>query len=222
MLVNTMNFTEIRNEIIKDLPKVQVKLSYVLDDFIKKCRKTNKPDGFHHYVPYNSLRGNNYTFQLIYYKSEKLITFSYWVNYRNSKSELTITIPSESYQSELATSNSQLTIYTQHFFDRYNERMNLNLNNLFDIKIAFFESTLMKSVTDITKAEYVDDEETVLEVKTVFNDGIGLGFLNEKDKFLLNNTFISEDEFKGSNLKVSEIAKEQLTKYIDLIDEIYS
>ena len=211
-----MNFTQIRNEVVKDIPYVYRKVANLFTKFIRNCEKYKLSYGYNKYLDYKSPNGNKYTIRLKY-ESVKT-SFNFWTSLKNDISKLTIFIPTSPSGNYTDTT---ATILTQHFFKRYSERMNLSEMSFENLQKHFFESTDFRGIIETYNADYIDDKETVLQVKCVYENGIGLGFLNQNDNFLIMNTFISEKEFKGSNWNTFNKGKIALDDYKKAISLVY-
>lgn len=89
----------------------------------------------------------------------------------------------------------EIIIYNQHFFNRYNQRMELGLNNHLDIVKDFFTYNgyaAYKILSDEPINEDIDDKK--IDSFGVCNDGYILSVRMSKYKWVINRTFIRKDQ----------------------------
>ncbi len=96
-----------------------------------------------------------------------------------------------------------ITIFNHHLFQRYNERLGLNLNNSFEIVKNFFISN-----SNVIYNNNKPDES--IDMFGVISDGFILGRYLEKENTIINNTFISKtmafkDQLEQEELSIKNI-----------------
>lgn len=78
--------------------------------------------------------------------------------------------------------------YTAHFFERYNERMNLKISESGKVLKHFFRNNF-----DYASASSKTVKGNLRETEFVFNEGIGLGCINDRKNIIQLKTFISRE-----------------------------
>lgn len=201
MLVHGMSLEELRHEIKEDKPAILHKLVGLAKKTVKHMRKTHM-SSFHKSFDYISPRKNNwivgYTFSepnietaTVHFLAIMYRPIGFTVFYPPPKSDM-------------------LLIYTDHFFKRYNQRLELNLVNPKD-KIRHF-------VLNASEAPYEKMEDIKPGMFSVFariRQGVMLGVKYSDLKFVKFNTFLSEKDLKGDQIQLAQNLKKQIQKYHD-------
>ena len=106
------------------------------------------------------------------------------------------------------TENDYLIFHTAHFFERLNERLNLNLTLPEEIIRAYLSEagTLHVGAMD----EFAPGLKNIL-VATM--QGFLLGTLDDIQRFYKINTFVTQDMLKGADAWDGALLKKQLDKY---------
>lgn len=86
-----------------------------------------------------------------------------------------------------------ITIYNQHFFNRYNLRMELDLNDHLEIVKDYFTHN-GNTVFKVLDSDGQNNKEGDLPLIGISNDGYSLGILNKKNNWLISRTFIRKDQ----------------------------
>ena len=143
MLVEAMNYQEITKEVMKDFEKLRANTEPRLGDGYEKERRKFKIDKSRTYPKAYSVKtASKNTWILFFskapgrdkYQGQDSTTVSYVVYYYTSRGLSVINLSSAGY----------LELYYGHFFKRYNERMNLNLDKPIEIShaIIFFTEAM--------------------------------------------------------------------------------
>ena len=102
-----------------------------------------------------------------------------------------------------------LFFFTSHFFNRYNERLNLNLVHPKDIMTNFV------SLNEKFQAEHLGEvNKDVQKIFVVNQLGIMLGHFDMKLKVMYLNTFITHDMLKGEQVEKFKQLSNHLDKYL--------
>lgn len=117
----------------------------------------------------------------------------------------------------------EITIFTQHFFDRYYQRtISLNTNRIPTEKER--EKAINKFISSLAK-QYVDDpvgariDDDGVSIFTPYSDGFGLGFIINGNVFV--KTFIDEKQMnKIQATKINDF-KNQYNKFTEEEKRIY-
>jgi hypothetical protein len=185
MLVESMNEVEITNEVLKDFSKLRETTSDRLANEYDKERRKFKIDNKKIYpivYPVKTAAKNTWLLFLSKapaherYKGIESINVSYLVYYYNSKGLRVFN----------CSSGGFIEVYNGHFFKRYNERLNLNLNRPLDIVKSYFMHGCHAVYSVINK----NDKKYTIGVSV---EGILLGELRYNGQWLINKTFISRD-----------------------------
>jgi len=196
MLVPAMTLEEIRREVEKDYPIVHRKSSYVSRKLQRLLRNAIRENTVVRFFDYYSKQKNNWIYKIELNKKLPQITFA--VYYYGDKG-LTVIEPIA----------SNIMLYcTAHFFNRYNERRNLNLIMPNDIIRSFMNDNVQftfKRLEEIYPGNY-----------TVFgttDSGITLGTFNASTNLYKLNTFITRDMLRGDQVEMEVQMKMMLGKY---------
>jgi hypothetical protein len=86
-----------------------------------------------------------------------------------------------------------ITIYNQHFFQRYNLRMELELINHLDIIKDYFihNGNTVYKVLDTLNERNEEDNVPIIGISI---DGYSLGVMNKKNNWIISRTFITKDQ----------------------------
>lgn len=92
--------------------------------------------------------------------------------------------------------NTNATAFTNHFFDRYNQRFAKTSYSRKDVIKTFLRNDFLSAITVIEKA----DEDGFSECRVGYKTGIGLGF--KKDGVVIMITYVDDDNMSELNQKI--------------------
>ena len=185
MLVESMNPVEITREILKDFDKLKTTTVERLGNEYDRERRKLKIDSgksFPKMYPVKTASKNTWLLFLSKapseerYKGRDSINVLYVVYYYNAKGLKVF------YKS----SANFIEVYNNHFFKRFNERMNLKLENPLDIVKNYF----MYGGHSVYSVVLKNGKEYTIGVSS---EGLLLGELYQNRLWLINKTFISRD-----------------------------
>ena len=171
-----MTLEEIRNEINKDYPILLRKMGYVAHDLKKKLSKEDKAKGFVKFYDYVSKYKNKWIYRVEI--KQKKSFYEAMMLYHNGKGHAAISV----------TNEMNIIYHTGHFFERYNERLNLGLKSLRDIICTY-----MNESNTIKIQELYEIEPDIYEIFSIIPSGYVLGILNRKLWLVKANTFITNE-----------------------------
>lgn len=210
MLISTMTSEEIQDEIYKDYSRLtnSSTLSRLAIDYtlIRKKNRIHPKETYPIYFKIKTKSKNNW---LIQYKKDE--DSNKFISEENCS-----TILLTSYQSGigirvfLATPSGILKVYNGHFFNRYQERMNLPNMPAIELVKTFFKDNL-----DSLQRFYKRNDENRYLFTDIFTDGIGMGHIEIVKPnviWFINNTFLpnsmlSEKQWEGKDHLSYLIAK---------------
>ncbi len=200
MLVPAMTFEEIRKEIDKDFPIVKRKMGYIADDLNKKLSKAQKQNGHLEYFDYISKYKNHWIIRETITKKSN--NFNSLLLYHNGKGHAAIAVACDNF----------MIYHTGHFFERYNERLNLGLLALNDIMRAYMNETTRFDVKELEEVE-----PGISKAFCVIKTGVILGINNTNINMLKANTFLRNDQLfedqKAFSDELNIEMRKQLEKY---------
>src|ERR1043165_7166493 len=123
MIVPAMSLQEVRKEIAKDFPILYRKAQYVFG----KLEKQHRPLGnkfIEEVFDYYSKYKNHWLYKFSISKAESIVQFMVYFESKRGLSAVLMMHDSET-----------LVYMTAHFFNRYNERLHLNLVKPYDILV---------------------------------------------------------------------------------------
>jgi hypothetical protein len=194
MIVETMNFVEIIQEIQTDYPQVTLSFERLANEYHKERKRMGikkekifsrcyalKPKSKNPWLIYLSKAPAVNSYKSI--DDINLLALTYMFQQRG----LRVFQPG---------STGGLYIYNGHLFQRYNERMDLGINSSLDIVKHFFAENGYSTSKIIQK----EGKELLL---TSCRDGLLLGELLPGRKIIIQKTFISR-ELAGNNQDIIE------------------
>lgn len=183
MLLSTMTDNEILNEIKKDFNYSFEKGFYYRNKFLKKIKKRYKAETALHTweTPRHNIWYSLCTFDGYQMKHR------FFVLLKNKNGSHKMVAPS--IENEKIVDG--ITIFSNHFFDRYRQRYLGNINYTFS---EVFEKFISKNTDYLSSC--TDDG-----LYTIFNEGIGLTTKGENNVYYVN-TFIARDMLSNNQHKV--------------------
>jgi hypothetical protein len=103
------------------------------------------------------------------------------------------------------------SVFNPHFFHRYNERLNLQLQKPLDVIVHFLKNS--KDIYD-----YLSPHQNKIKVNGYCKNGLLFGELSPDKKWLVWKTFVSRDLAKPEQEQMEAILKGQLAK--QLLDDL--
>ncbi|HLK27274.1 MAG TPA: hypothetical protein VKT28_01740 [Puia sp.] len=188
MLVETMSVAETSREIFKDFDKLRNSSALRLAAEYDRERRKLKVDHKKSYpkvYPIKTAAKNTWLLFLSKapaiekYKEIDAINIAYVTYYYNSKGLQVFHLSSGGFTE----------VYSAHFFNRYNERMNLQLQNPIDIVKRYFMRGAYALYSIIPKKGRKYTIGTSV-------DGFLLGDISHNGEWLMNRTFITRDMSK--------------------------
>ncbi|MCG3166273.1 MAG: hypothetical protein POELPBGB_02051 [Bacteroidia bacterium] len=203
MLVSSMNLSEIRKEINKDIDIVVRKSMFVAED----VRKANAPLRGKRIIQtfdYVSKHKNNWIYRIDIDKRGILSNYLAW--YYNDRGLAGI---------EAFPNSEYLLYFTTHYFKRYNERMNFGIT---EPKVLLH--TFMNNHTAYTFQNLEEVSPGIWKIFAVTKNGVALGTCITSLKFVKMNTFITHSMLKGNQLEIEAQKKEELQKYLASVHKL--
>lgn len=198
MLVPAMTLEEIRKEVLKEFPILQRKAGYVGKEEYK-YKKHSKVKDFIKTYDYVSKYKNNWICT-VQYTNEQWVT-AHLALFNGPKGLAAIAYDSE---------RDMLHYYTAHFFNRYNERLKLNLIKPTDIIRHYHANN-----NAIGYAKIGDPTAAIYKFLGKGYTGIVLGTVHNHLRLMKMNTFLANDGLTENQSKLSEICSPILNKYMD-------
>lgn len=201
MLLITMNSSEISAEVLRDYHNILEKTIPRLGKEYIRERKRMKISDSNRYSRCYTIKTfykNNWT--IIFDKEEGSVgTILY--TYYHDKHGLRVF--------EVAEHSGIIYVYNGHLFQRYSERMKLGITSTLDSVKRFFVNNPYRAGRRVRK----ENENYYLDICT---DGILLGELKEKEKWIVLKTFISKDLSRNDQSEMEEKIIDKLSNEIKL------
>jgi hypothetical protein len=204
MLVPSMTLQEIRKEINKDFPILFRKTIYVLQKLEKQLQKAEKKKGFTAFYNYCSKYKNQWIYRLNITKKQSLSTCM--LLYHNGRGHIAIA----------TTQNLNLIYHTPHFFERYNERLQLGLKTQNEIYQSYMNETPTYKFQNLEEIS-----PGIFTMFCVIDSGIILGIHNEPLKMIKANTFLTHDMLRKDQRELMAVLKNESFKYIPSAGNLY-
>ncbi len=186
MLVPQMSMEEMIKEVKNDLPILERKSGYHAVKLFKICSPIGAKTVIRLF-DYYSKHKNKWIYKIHLSKQER--TGAY-ITYFESEKGLCAIMPTT-----LANNNIHVFFLTSHFFNRYNERLQLKLIHPKDI-ISHFILHNEKLQSELIK----EVNQYVYEIFAVTVEGVLLGHHDTKLNVVYINTFITHDMLKGEQV----------------------
>jgi len=196
MLLPSMTVEEIRKEFEKDYEIFVRKIGYVAIDLEKRLSNYEKKQGYQYFFNYLSKYKNKWICKIFL----KKIDYSYtsMLIYHNGKGHVALTI--------LHTGN--IVYHTGHFFERYNERCNLGINNFDDIVKHY-----MVNIGGYRFEKLNEISPGIYKMFCTIPTGIALGMYNSKHNLIKANTFIPNNMLNQNQADFKAELNSRLEKY---------
>lgn len=195
MIVPSMTLEEIKEEIRKDYPILKRKSEYVA----KKMRRTLRPARRQEII------------RLFDYTSKYKNTWIYLVNVSKKHYKMKYLVYYYGHRGLTALQlgrGDQLMYCTAHFFQRYNERLQLNLTLPVDILHTFMEDG------HLYQFEHLEEVEPgIFKTFGAARSGVVLGMYNEGLNLYKANTFLTNDMLRGDQVERQAYLAEKLDVY---------
>ena len=185
MLVPAMNLVEIKKEIEKDSPILFRKIGYVAKKIDRHLKKNKKITEFSEVYEYYSKYKNYWLYKL--FLKDKVLKYEAMIVYNDIKGHSAIAV----------VDKNHLVYHTSHFFMRYNERLNLGLNNFKDIIKEFMKEN------EIYRFQQLEEiEPGIHKMFCILPSGVILGTFYKGLNIVKANTFISNDMLRNDQIKM--------------------
>lgn len=183
MIVQSMNGLEVYSEIMKDYKCIKKRIANE-GIFLQKAMLRKKLKKESRCINYITPTRNNWT--IIFQIEPYSIKTSYYLRTFDKKGPGIYTL--QFMYDENEVTDLFLLKYSYHFFERYNERMHLNLTDGKKIINHFLKNNFHcnRAQSDILL-------EDIRYNHYVFKDGIGLGWSKETKKIIFMKTFITNE-----------------------------
>lgn len=194
MIIETMNYVDIREELFADMEQAYRFAQHLETDRIYRKAVLSHPDGYIHFkpVPWTSARKNHYL-MMVYSPSKRefkqrgnqvCVSPLCWYRHKGG-----IEIATYYYANELRE-DMEIDIFTDHFFQRYNERyLHKPLLGKMEVITAFWKNEMAKTV--VRPAFH---PEYGLECMKLFAHGCSFAELVDGNtNCLVNHTFLTGD-----------------------------
>ena len=194
MLVPSMTLDEIKKEIQQDYEIVNRKTIYLVKEQQKAAKHNNNK--VVKYYDYLSKQKNNWLFRIE--SKKKIASISMLVYYYTNIGLMGIL---------LMPDYNTLHLHTSHFFQRFNERLSLNLKTPKEIMCTFLEECWQFM-------EHGKEEVSpgVFKIFALTERGYCLGYTLTDKNISIMNTFLSHEMLKGDQLELAERLNEELAK----------
>jgi len=197
MLLPSMTLEEIRKEVDKDYEILVRKINYHSLDIKKRLSKYELEKGYEYYFDYLSKYKNKWICRLVLDKKGCL--YSSLLIYRNYRGHVCIS-PSRT---------KDITYFTGHFFERYNERCKLGFTNFNDIVKHY-----MKEMGRFNYEILNEIEPGISKIFCTTSQGIVLGMYNKEYNLIKANTFIPNEMLTENQATLKNELNFALDKYI--------
>ena len=185
MLVPAMNLVEVKKEIEKDSPILFRKIGYVAQKIDRHLKKNKKITEFSEVYEYYSKYKNYWLYKL--YLKDKVLKYEAMIVYNDERGHSAIAVVDQNH----------LVYHTSHFFMRYNERLNLGLNNFKDIIKEFMKEN------EIYRFQQLEEVEPgIHKMFCILPSGVILGTFYKGLNIVKANTFISNDMLRNDQIKM--------------------
>ncbi|MCF8276628.1 MAG: hypothetical protein K9J17_07830 [Flavobacteriales bacterium] len=197
MLVPAMNLEEIRKEIAKDFEIVERKSRYVEKD-LKRLHAPLRDKRIIKVYDYHSKFKNNWIFKWDVDKKVSIPVYLIWyIGHRGLTAIQTF------------PRTDCLFYYTSHYFKRYNERLDLGINDPKQLLHTFMHNHLAYTF------QYLEEvNRGVWKFFAYTKNGVALGTYIRSCNYYKMNTFITHDMLKGDQLEIEAYKKAELDKYL--------
>lgn len=206
MYVDTMTFSQISKEIIKDRSYLCSKVNYVLED--SKYRRASlklKNEGYHPFkrVDFTSKK-TGFEYHLLPFVFGKR---DYLKNSMGFCVFLTFRKHNRLWACFIGQSLTEVLFFTPHFFDRYAERGDGDSDNRLDLITGFFMKNRAFNYSEYLHPKHPDS------IFVTIGDGIGLGSkLDGSSKIV--TTYVSKDMLYEEQTVIRAVGK-------DILNECY-
>jgi predicted glutamine amidotransferase len=109
----------------------------------------------------------------------------------------------------------KMIYFTKHFFERYDQRKNLNLDSRTKIMTAFLDDNSTMAI-QFDATENKNSPEVFAQMK----HGVGLGRFHQKLNLIELRTFISNEMLKGDQVEISKSLSDTFNLPIELNGQI--
>lgn len=187
MLLPNMNFQEIRKDLQRDLPEILQRAEKFFPQFRRMTiKKKQRNKNFSHFKKMTTRGKIKWEVHFFTIKGKKNNRYaSYGTYYHNEKGLRYISVDAV---------DGRLQVYNSHFFRRYNERMQLQLED----NIRTINQTYqIRNTSNAFALDPKKFQNGVREVVAQIPDGLKFGKEFLKSGAVVWNTFISENEYKG-------------------------
>ena len=194
MLVLSMTIEEIYREIMRDLDTVK-RRSDAEAIILQKQMLRKKLEKEVRTLCFKTQYRNEW--QLVFHIDCKGIKKAFYVHTRDSRGMVAYTI--EFLDMVDGTMEKYLVKYNSHFFQRYNERMQLGFPDQAKTIKYFFKKNLeyKKGATELIA-------DKLRQVHFVYENGIGIGWQDDAAKAITMKTFVSNDILTNRQRNLAE------------------
>ena len=199
MIVPAMSIEQIRKEIEKDFPILYRKTIYQSQKLFKVCSPFNEHKIVTRVYDYLSKYKNKWIYKLELTKKKSLAHF---LMYAEGQKGLNAWMLFE-------TNDPDLFFFTAHFFNRYNQRLGLNLVKPKDIMTNFL---VLNNSFRIEPLKQYDNG--VHKVFIVNPCGVMLGNYDQKLKTYFINTFVTNEMLHGSQVQRHAMMEAELDEFV--------
>lgn len=191
MIVHSMTFTEIHNELYNDLPTLKNKILYCQKEFRRKLLKTSRYPFIYSYDCYSRIKKNHFILTFVALKRGNMNNPLISVCGIYTRAE-------GIYVAQMATGNNAITIYPPHFFKRYRERISKDfliscsdmIKHYFTMHKGFMYTILTKEMKAVYRSlEKIEDDSDCFVCVTT--DGYCFG--ERQGNIFIMKTIISDD-----------------------------
>jgi hypothetical protein len=212
MIVHTMTYAEIHKEVETDFKTIQSSTTFLrlTEEYFREIKRF-KIDKTKNYPVYKKIKTKaKNTWYILFNKNRTSISLN---DYSDIANTFLVSYYSLNKLRVIKVNPSGgLTFFNSHVFVRFNERMNLGLNNLEKIINEFFINN-----SNIIY-QYKDDEvktDTVTDTFGTSYDGILLGKLLKKENVIINNTFVNKKQLFDEQIEIEKLSIENIENYIN-------
>jgi hypothetical protein len=196
MFVQTMSYSEMRQEFTKDIEFLNQKIFHIGHDISKLMRKTNckKIDKV---VEYISPRKNRWFIHFTSDNGPNSIEYGFYCLMLTHRNYAVLSAQID---------NGQLFYHCSHFFARYCERTRMKSASPKEVIPKFFHSESIYNYDVVKKVE-----PKINQIFVQYNSGVGLGYHHRDINLFEMRTYLPNEMLTGDKLQRSQLME---TKFL--------
>lgn len=181
MKKNEMNYTEVRQLFVKDMPNIKEILSPLVKEARYECDFVELED-----IHMFSLQPNGSSlYAIVHNFGDRTIT-RFWAEYTFNDSN--VILSPNCFNNKL---DNVIYIFAPKLFHQFGEHLGIENHSFFSKCNEFFINTIGEGTIE-TSNDFIDDNENLLEVNLLLYSGVCAGYYNISDRFILLNKFYTD------------------------------